>query len=92
MGTPEIIKTFTLPSGKTAAVRKAFGRDVRKARVMANSQPEMFAPALASVLMTIDEKPFAMEEMDDMDMEDYLIIEFEISELFPNFQTPKRSS
>lgn len=88
----EILKTFKLPSGRTATIRKAFGRDVRKARVMAAGQPEMFTPALASVLMTIDGEPFAMEDMDDMEMSDYLAIELETAELFPNFPTPPRSS
>lgn len=88
----EILKTFTLPSGKTAAIRKAFGRDIRKARVMAANQPEMFTSALASILMTIDGEPFAMEDMDEMEMLDYLAIEMETAELFPNFPTPPRSS
>ena len=59
---------------------------------MAAGQPEMFTPALASVLMTIDGEPFAMEDMDDMEMSDYLAIEIETAELFPNFPTPPRSS
>ncbi len=88
----EILKTLKLPSGKTATIRKAFGRDVRKARVMSAGQPEMFTQALASILMMIDENPFTMEDMDDMEMPDYLAIEMEIAEQIPNFRTPPRSS
>ena len=74
-------RQITLPSGKTAEVRKGKGRDlIRAHRAVADkSEPMSVSFALIAELARVDGKPLVYEDILDMDLDDVLTLEAEVS-------------
>jgi hypothetical protein len=74
-------RRITLPSGKTAEVRKGKGRDLMRAHraVAGNSEPMSVSFALIAELVRVEEKPLVYEDVLDMDLDDVLTLEAEVS-------------
>src|SRR5216683_6069752 len=74
-------RTITLPSGKTAEVRKGKGRDLMRAHraVAGNSEPMSVSFALIAELARVDGKPLVYEDILEMDLDDVLTLEGEVS-------------
>jgi hypothetical protein len=74
-------RQITLPSGKTAEVRKGKGRDLIRAHraVAGNSEPMSVSFALIAELARVDGKPLVYEDILEMDLEDVLTLEVEVS-------------
>jgi len=74
-------RRITLPSGKTAEVRKGKGRDLMRAHraVAGNSEPMSVSFALIAELVRVGEKPLVYEDVLDMDLDDVLTLEAEVS-------------
>lgn len=74
-------RTITLPSGKTAELRKGKGRDLMRAHraVAGNSEPMSLGFALIAELAQVDGKPLVYEDILEMDLDDVLTLEGEVS-------------
>src|ERR1700687_1760757 len=91
-------RTITLPSGKTAEVRKGKGRDLMRAHhaVAGNSEPMSVSFALIAELARVDGKPLVYEDILEMDLDDVLTLEGEVSgagenqENFPIAAAPQK--
>jgi hypothetical protein len=77
----EVTWTTTLPSGKRAEVRKGKGRDLMRAHRAAagNTEPMSVSFALIAELARIDGKPLVFEDVLEMDLEDVLALEAEVT-------------
>ena len=73
---------FNLSDGTKVVIKKGKGKDVLKARKSA-SDTECVMAYLVSILGTFDGKKMPAEEILDLDMDDYTLIEEEVRELFP---------
>src|ERR1700720_81717 len=88
----EVTRTTRLPSGKQAEVRKGKGRDLMRAHraVGGNAEPMSVSFALIAELARIDGKPLVYEDVLEMDLDDVLALEAEVTEAgevrehFPN--------
>lgn len=78
-------RTITLPSGKTAAIRSGFGRDLRRAQQAAGTDAGAFMFALLAMLVQIDGRAIAMEDLDEMSLADVMALQTEAA---PNFPEP----
>lgn len=78
-------KTLTLPSGKTAILEKGKGKDLLQAQMKAKSSDEI-PYALIAELVEIDGQKLVYEDILEMDLEDVLALQSEIS---GKFQTAK---
>jgi hypothetical protein len=74
-------RLITLPSGKTAEVRKGKGRDLIRAHraVAGNVEPMSVSFALIAELAREEGKSLVYEDILDMDLEDVLTLEAEVS-------------
>jgi hypothetical protein len=74
-------RTITLPSGKTAEVRKGKGRDLMRAHraVAGNSEPMSVSFALIAELARVDGKHLVYDNILEMDLDDVLTLEGEVS-------------
>jgi hypothetical protein len=74
-------RVITLPSGKIGAVRKARGRDLMHAHRVAAGYPEpvSISFALIAEVVQIEGKQLVYEDILDMDLDDVLALENEIS-------------
>jgi hypothetical protein len=81
-------KTITLPSGKTAVIREAFGQDLMRAqRAVGDSTDEsavMFA--LVAETVEIDGRPIVYADMLGMKLADVLTLQREV--MGENFAVP----
>lgn len=79
---------LVLPSGKNAAIRRGFGRDLMRAqRVMgASSDPNAVVFALIAELVEIDGEKIVYEDLLAMDLNDVLALQSEVAGA--NFQGP----
>ena len=86
-GTPES-RSITLPSGKTAVLRKGKGRDLMRAQRAAagNSDPTAVVFALIAELTRIDGAAIVYEDVLEMDLDDVLMLQAEVAGA--NFQEP----
>jgi hypothetical protein len=77
-----------LPSGKTAAIRKGFGRDLMRAQrvVGVSSDPTAVVFALIAELVEIDGEKIVYEDLLAMDLNDVLALQSEVAGA--NFQGP----
>lgn len=73
---------FNLSDGTKVVIKKGKGKDVLKARKSA-PDTECVMAYLVSILGTFDGKKMPAEEILDLDMDDYTLIEEEVRELFP---------
>lgn len=78
-------KTLTLPSGKTATLRQGKGYDLLQAQMKAKNSEEI-PYALIAELVEIDGQALVYEDILDMDLEDVIALQGEIS---GKFQTAK---
>lgn len=78
-------KTLTLPSGKTAVLRNGKGHDLLQAQMKAKNSEEI-PYALIAELVEIDGTPLVYEDILEMDLEDVIALQSEIS---GKFQTAK---
>jgi hypothetical protein len=77
----EVTRTTRLPSGKQAEVRKGKGRDLMRAHraVAGNAEPMSVSFALIAELARIDGKPLVYEDVLEMDLDDVLALEAEVT-------------
>ena len=71
-------KTLTLPSGKIAEIRKGRGYDLLQAQIKAKDSEEI-PYALIAELASIDGQQLVYEDILDMDLEDVIALQTEIS-------------
>lgn len=86
-------RTITLPSGKPAEVRRGKGRDLMRAHraVVGNPEPMSVSFALIAELVRVDGKALVYEDILEMDLDDVLTLEGELSgagERQVNFSMP----
>jgi hypothetical protein len=78
-------RTVTLPSGRSAAIRRGIGRDLMRAqRAARSSEPAAIVFALVAELVRIDGKPMVYEDVLAMDLADVLVLQEEV--VGENFQ------
>ena len=75
-------KAIKLPSGKTANVRKAKGRDLMRAHraVAGHTEPMAVSFALIAELSEIDGRSILYEDVLEMDLDDVLALEAQVME------------
>jgi hypothetical protein len=85
------VRTVTLPSGKTAAVRKGVGRDLMRAQRAAGAAADSSAIvfALIAELTRVDGSRIVYEDVLAMDINDVLALQKEVAGA--NFQLPPRA-
>ena len=96
----EATRTTRLPSGKQAEVRKGKGRDSMRAHraVAGNAEPMSVSFALIAELAHVDGKPLVYEDILEMDLDDVLALEAEVTgagegrENFPEPAVPQRET
>ena len=72
-------RTLTLPSGRSAAIRRGLGRDLMRAQRAARSnEPAAIVFALVAELVRIDGKPIVYEDVLAMDLVDALVLQDEV--------------
>ena len=71
-------KTLTLPSGKTAVLRNGKGYDLLQPQMKAKNSEEI-PYALIAELVEIDGQALVYEDILDMDLEDVIALQGEIS-------------
>lgn len=71
-------KTLTLPSGKIAVLEKGKGRDLLQAQMKAKTSEEI-PYALIAELVEIDGNKLVYEDILEMDLEDVIALQAEIS-------------
>jgi hypothetical protein len=78
----DLTREIRLPSGRTAIIRKGFGRDLIRAHRAAghNGEPTAVTFALIAELAQIDGKTIVYEDVLAMDLADVLSLETEITE------------
>jgi hypothetical protein len=86
------LRTITLPSGKTAALRRGKGRDLMRAQraVAGNPDPTAVVFALIAELSQIDGAPIVYEDVSEMDLGDVLVLQAEVTGA--NFPEPAPTS
>jgi hypothetical protein len=80
-------KTFTLPSGKVAVIKKGKGLHARKAMQQADGDGSKYLGSLMAQLITIDGVGIVPEDLDDMDLQDYMALQAEFAD--QNFTLPQ---
>ena len=82
------LRFLLLPSGKSAAIRKGFGRDLMRAQRVAgtSSDPTAVVFALIAELAEIDGARIVYEDLLAMDLNDVLALQAEVAGA--NFQDP----
>jgi hypothetical protein len=86
------LRSITLPSGKTATLRRGKGRDLMRAQraVAGNPDPTAVVFALIAELSQIDGAPIVYEDVSDMDLGDVLVLQAEVTGA--NFPEPAPAS
>jgi hypothetical protein len=81
-------KTIALPSGKTAVIREAFGRDLKRAQRAVANDPDQSAVMFALIAETteIDGQTIIYEDVLDMRLPDVLALQREV--MGENFTSP----
>ena len=74
-------KTLILPSGKTAVIRKGKGFDLFQAQIKAKTSEEI-PYALIAELTEIDGQQLVYEDVFELDLEDVIALQAEISGKF----------
>ena len=89
---PAQSRGVTLPSGKTAAIRRGKGRDLMRAQraVAGNPDPTAVVFALIAELAQIDGAPIVYEDVVEMDLGDVLVLQAEVTGA--NFPEPAQDS
>ncbi|HUC16455.1 MAG TPA: hypothetical protein VMA37_02075 [Acetobacteraceae bacterium] len=74
-------REVSLPSGAVARIRRAKGKDVRKALMMVGQpfDPSRYSFAMIACITKIDGKGITMEGMDDLDADDVVALMTEVN-------------
>src|SRR5271155_1505283 len=81
------VRTIELPSGKSAEVRKGFGRDLMRAqRAAGGGDASAVIFALIAELTRVDGRKIVYEEGLEMDLEDVMALQAEVID--ENFDRP----
>lgn len=80
-------KNFTLPSGRKCTILKGKGIHARNATMMMDGDSSKYMPLLMAQLVLIDDKGIVFEDLDEMDLQDYLAIQGEFAD--QNFTSPQ---
>jgi len=82
------VRMLSLSSGKSAAIRKGFGRDLMRAQRVAGAggDPTAVVFALIAELAEIDGKRIVYEDVLSMDLDDVLALQAEVAGA--NFRDP----
>ena len=82
------VRMLVLPSGKSALIRKGYGRDLMRAQRVAgpSSDPTAVIFALIAELVEIDGSRMVYEDLLAMDLGDVLTLQAEVAGA--NFQVP----
>ena len=82
------VRQVPLPSGKTASIRKGFGRDLMRAQRVAGPAGDSAAVifALIAELTEVDGERIVYEDLLAMELNDVLALQAEVAG--PNFQDP----
>ncbi|MGH7865136.1 MAG: hypothetical protein ACREQB_09105 [Candidatus Binataceae bacterium] len=81
------VRTIQLPSGRSAQLRKGYGRDLMRAqRAAPNGDPTAIVFALIAELAEVDSQRLVYEEVLEMELADVLALQAEV--IGENFQGP----
>lgn len=80
-------KTFNLPSGKVAVIKKGKGLHARRAMQHSDGDGSKYLGSLMSQLVLIDGAPIVPEDLDEMDLQDYMALQTEFAD--QNFTLPQ---
>lgn len=75
----EIDKQFELPSGKKATIKKGKGKHSMRATKMAGGDPGKIVPCIIQLLVLIDGERVTVEDLEEMDLKDYMSLMSEFS-------------
>lgn len=81
-----MIKEIILPSGKIAKLRKGKGQDLLNAQIKAKTSDEI-TYALIAELVEIDNQQLVYEDILELDLEDVIVLQGEISGKLVNLKT-----
>jgi hypothetical protein len=89
---PTRSRSVTLPSCKTATIRRGKGRDLMRAQraVSGNPDPTAVVFALIAELVQIESAPIVYEDVIEMDLADVLVLQAEVTGA--NFPEPAQAS
>lgn len=73
-------KQVTLSDGRTAVIKKGKGKHAQNALKVAGGDGEKYITALMAQLVEIDGKRVVMEDLEEMDMKDFMAIQAEFAE------------
>lgn len=80
-----MLKELTLPSGKIAIIEKGKGKDLLQAQIKAKTSDEI-PYALIAELVEIDGQKLVYEDILELDLEDVIALQGEISGKFQTVQ------
>lgn len=80
-------KEGVLTDGRTFEVKKGKGKHAMRATRISGGNEEKYMPAIMSMLVLIDGKAIVIEDLEEMDLEDYMTISGEFSS--KNFSAAK---
>lgn len=73
-------KTVNLPSGKVATIHPGKGLHAKRAIQDSNGKPGEYLSSLMAQLIEIDGKKIIPEDLDDMDLQDYMTLQTEFAD------------
>jgi hypothetical protein len=82
-----IAKEFTLPSGKKVVIFKGKGKHATEAIKVMGGDSSKYLNALISQLVEIDGQKVVMEDLEELDLQDYMKIQAEFAD--QNFTLPQ---
>ena len=85
------MKQLSLPTGKTATIRGGKGKDLLNAQRKSKTPDEIMF-ALIAELTEIDEQPLIYEDLLEMELEDVLALQAEMSGKFQSLQQTASST
>ncbi len=80
-------KEFNLPSGKRVVIYPGKGRHAMEAIKMCDGKMDRYLPALMSQLVEVNGHAVVMEDLEEMDLQDFMALQAEFSD--QNFTSPQ---
>lgn len=74
-------KEITLPSGSVAVIKRGKGIDTIEATKVAGGAQELYLPALISRVTKIDGKSLVLEDITELDADDYHALLAEVTDI-----------
>lgn len=84
---PNGTKEFTLPSGKKVVIYPGKGKHAMEAIKMCDGKMDRYLPSLMSQLIEIDGQGVVMEDLEEMDLQDFMSLQGEFAD--QNFTLPQ---